>query len=99
MAILPALTGLRGPLPFDRQPAARSLFPVIRDPLGGRRRALGIVPRAPRHIVAVPTPVAEFPEGMGRGAGGGISARLGGGGCGAASTGVRASSEAASAAS
>src|SRR5260370_3675604 len=38
---------LRGPLPFDPQPAARPLLPVIGDPVGGRRRALGIVPPYP----------------------------------------------------
>src|ERR1700747_2515283 len=60
-------TWLRGPPPLDPHPAARPVLPIIGDPVGARRRSLGIVPRYPEILLPVPAPVAEFPEGMGRG--------------------------------
>jgi hypothetical protein len=60
---------------------------VLRPEWHGAEDETGILPRYPDILVPVPTPVAESLEGTGRGQRRRDFTRLGGGGCGAASTG------------
>src|ERR1700761_6706835 len=49
------------PVAFDVDPAARTLFPAARHPLGARPRPLDIVAVDPHVLMAVPAPVAGLP--------------------------------------